>query len=287
MKKKTKNVFLCGGFGNNLFQIALGYYFEKKGYNVIYNTFFIEKGLIVKLLGWKIHDSSYTKKFLSQRKSAVKKNIGFCDFLFLVFAFAKKRISGNNFMVFKDCLYSENKKRYFGYWQKGDHLSHAVLDDLSKSIKIIFKKQCGLQGEKKFPDSVIHLRRGDFNKNRVLDISYYKRAIGVVGDCKYLLISGENIYGCFVSKELGVEIIENKESSFENDFCCMLNAKVLICSNSTFCFWAAQLGHAEIIIYPDKLEEGKEWFFDFSKNNVHCVKSSFLSEKHSELGVNN
>jgi hypothetical protein len=118
-------------------------------------------------------------------------------------------------------------------------------------------------------DLCVHLRRGDYvTLGRELSFGYYVRSLQVLGEsvksvvvtsddelaartfCEYLKAKGYS--ACTPSEaEASREASSPRDSDpVLYDFCLMANAKNIIMSNSTYCWWATVLG--------DHLSENRE-----------------------------
>ena len=83
--KKRIDIFLMGGTGNNLFQLALGSEFERRGYKVRYNTFLRKQNFATRILGWSIHEDKLINYFLESESTVSK--LSFSELLKLVYTF--------------------------------------------------------------------------------------------------------------------------------------------------------------------------------------------------------
>ena len=83
-------IWLKGGFGNILFQIAAGC---RQNNDVIFVTNFVERNIITHVLGWKIHEILLLKdKFVYKRESLLKQL--FVTFCFYLSSKTKKEVFG-------------------------------------------------------------------------------------------------------------------------------------------------------------------------------------------------
>lgn len=125
-----------------------------------------------------------------------------------------------------------------------------------KEIRDVFKiKQKWLDRFPRQPERkiVVHLRRGDTTKLNmaVIDISAYYKALSKLGiDPESVKIVSDSL----PSKKLSFDD-ELKTASVEwlPDFMEMVNAKILLRSNSTFSWWAAAL--SDCIVYSPVVDE--------------------------------
>lgn len=264
-----KIIYLAGGLGNNLFQVSYGYYLESKGFDVVYNTSLLRNNVITKYLKWSVHENQILSSLLSGKKCT--NEIGFYDFTYLIYTFIKKKIT-------KDNLYrAPNYKRYnrfFGYFAIGEHLNDDVFFKLRQRILSIEEKS-----PEKLNDVTIHIRRGDFSENVILGYDYYRGALDLVKEKgNILLVTDDKKILKDVKVALGCEISLSNAKSMKEDFFHIFHSKVVVMSNSTFCYWASVLGEAEMLLFPDRINAKSDWIFVINKNSIK-VDSSFLSEK--------
>ncbi|MEQ2025037.1 alpha-1,2-fucosyltransferase [Xenorhabdus szentirmaii] len=267
MKKKT--IFLGGGLGNNLFQIAYGEFLTQKGYHICYNSYLTKKNIITKLLGWSIHNNEITHRLLKDKN--VSDSINLMDIIFLAFSFFNKKITHDN-------LYNapeSNSKRYFGYALQGCHLRKEVFSILSQDIRQLFyDKTC--QNE---IDTVLHIRRGDFSKECALTDSYYIEALKRLkpqGDV--IVVTDEPKIIDYVKNNIYKNVKLSSGKSMLDDFFTIFNAKNVIMSNSTYCYWACILGDVERTTYPSKISTKQDWLFSLNGITSEKINCKFLSE---------
>lgn len=164
---------------------------------------------------------------------------------------------------------NEVVKIYDGYWQ-----NIRYIENQEYYIKRVLKEKYKIDlVENKTDNIVLHVRRGDqatvlsSSIYTILDVAYYERAIN------YLKLQGESfnevticsddIFWCIknIKKLAGVDKINYSYSaSMIDDFLLMYNAKFLICSNSTFSWWAGYVGNSVKFLIP------KRWY-TFSPSN--------------------
>ncbi|WP_416777000.1 alpha-1,2-fucosyltransferase [Xenorhabdus budapestensis] len=267
MKKKT--IFLGGGLGNNLFQIAYGEFLTQKGYHICYKSYLTKKNIVTKLLGWSIHNNEITKQLLKNKN--VSDSINLMDVLFLAFSFFKKKMTHDNLHNAPE----SNGRRYFGYALQGNHLHMEVLSILSQDIrKLFYDKTC----QNKI-DTVLHIRRGDFSKECALADDYYIEALKNLkpqGDV--IVVTDEPKIIDYVKEKIFKNVKLSDGTSMLDDFFTIFNAKNVIMSNSTYCYWACVLGDVERVIYPSKISTKQDWFFSLNGISTEKINCKFLSE---------
>jgi hypothetical protein len=140
----------------------------------------------------------------------------------------------------------KNNHLYKGYFHSESYFEN-VKDELRNLFKIkkpfvdAFEKV-----KKQFPVSkkkaVLHIRRGDYVDSQLsLPVSYYKKAIEIIGDfnVQYIFISDDPSY---VEKEF--KYIPGKYISLSDeitDLQFLMNADFCVLSNSSFSWWGAWL----------------------------------------------
>jgi hypothetical protein len=231
-----------GGLGNQLFQFAFAYatakkldtsffidesishfilpiYFELDGYNKFYNT---AKRKWFRLRNYKqINQFTYDNwKSPSENLSLVKDNTIYKGF-------------------FQSEEYFENSKDNIkGLFKIKNNYAQAF----ASKYKTIFDE---------YKTIAIHIRRTDYlsygddalgGKNLSLPISYYKNCLERIENIEeYLVIFVSDEIDYVKEKFVGMDNYRFEFNSEIVDFQILLNANILILSNSTFAWWAAYL----------------------------------------------
>ncbi|MTB67311.1 hypothetical protein GKR48_10820 [Providencia sp. wls1943] len=270
MKRKT--IFLSGGLGNNLFQIAYGEFLEQSGYEVIFQTVLTKKNMLTKLLGWSIHSNDITEKLLLDKKTLHKANI--IDILFLSYHFLKKKIT-------KDKFYKttpSNNSRYFGYAVEGEHLNEKVFSIISNKIKKYFPHKIS----NKKTNTILHIRKGDFSNNCTLTDDYYIKAISDLSvQDTIIIVTDEPKILDHVKKKIHSNVELSNGKSMLDDFFTIFNSKNAIMSNSTYCYWACILGNVDNVFFPSRISTTQDWFFHLNAKNSKKIECQFISELES------
>jgi hypothetical protein len=133
-------------------------------------------------------------------------------------------------------------------------------------------------------DLAVHLRRGDYvSLGRELSFDYYVRSLASIPDpgkrvvvtsddeltartfCEYLSARGYDAHTALDAEESELDSPLRKTDPVLYDFCLISNAKNVIMSNSTFCWWATVVGDSlpevpneRVVAYP----RGWVWFQD-------------------------
>ena len=252
--KKSKTIWLAGGFGNIMFQMLLVERFYKKGYNINIICVLNKKNWITRLLGWTIHDD-LTHYILSKYpNSRVRSQTNINDILHLVMFWFSKSFSitffGYTFFKEFNILQLTNSKHLIGYFQ-----SEKFINDFSSEIieiSIFFHSLYSLENQ---CDSIVfHFRWGDTDWGRKYEHYYLKIRDILLKENSPVIIVTDDLDK---AKELFADInnIEfiNSHNPFD-DFLCLLNAETLILAPSTFSWWAANLSmKANKVIAPKEI----------------------------------
>jgi hypothetical protein len=267
--KNLITIYVSGGLGNNLFQIAYAEYLRQLGYDIRFNTCLIKQNWFTKGLRWTIHKNEITEKLLKDENVSNKLSVS--DLVFLICEFVKKKITKKNYYKIPKTV----TKRYFGYAAIGNHLESRIINILSKKIECLFSDKIAKVKE----DTVLHIRRGDFPLNCSLDDSYYKNAInmlGVVGTIK--LVTDDPKVINYVKANINKNVKLSNANNMIDDFFYIFNAKNVIMSNSTYCYWACVLGNVQFVIHPSRINSRQNWILQLNDILSKEIKCKFLSE---------
>ena len=260
---------LSGGLGNQLFQFSISYYLAKK----------YSQKLII--------DVSSLSNYSSPRELELFKYLNFPDGVEICndrfspyrFFFNKLRLArilsfSCDFFTFLndktigkiedlDNVTSEN---YFidGYFISsiGQGLFCLLNDLIIELIKSDLKMDI-LSSNKE--NMVIHIRGGDFlnlPQYNVCTEKYYRDAIEKIEyeNESVIIVTDDKSYAESLIEKLGFKLdYEFSSGSMYDDFVTMSSAKILIGSNSTFCFWAAAFTDDicnKKSIFPEYWEKG-------------------------------
>jgi hypothetical protein len=173
---------------------------------------------------------------------------------------------------------------YSGYWQSriyfdtyDNKLKKYIYNLLFSRNFFNFKIQFNLND-----CIVLHVRKGDYiqiNEYFNLDMIYYNNSINYIHKLypnlnKILIITNDQDW-CLNNLQLGDYEFEFSDSNMNlfYDFSILYNAKYIVTSNSTFCFWAAFLGQPIIATIPNL------WYrdngFDYIPDSwqiINCIK---------------
>ena len=261
-------LFLMGGLGNNLFQIAAGEELKNSGIKVEYNFALMNENIFTKFIGFTIHDSKIQRKILENQPISEKFEL--LDLFAISIIFLKKKFFRYNIQSFDfhKIFNLFNIKSYLvGYWQDGPHLNDKNFNILKKKLlaslcitKEDVESYKDLYGSK----TIIHFRGGDFNKCARVNDKYYIKAIKKLKPSKLFILT--------IDKDAAIEIF-GKDAEYissgkiELDIMILMSCKKLISSNSTFCYWCALLGDSDEIVLPKKLFSDRGFFLPLTKKS--------------------
>lgn len=250
-------VRIFGGLGNQMFQYAFGYYLEKNGNDVYYDTsdFLIHN-----------HHHGYELEsvfHLFVKKASNREVLKLCGNKKSVFFRAFRKITGLEIIGRKEivsndsCIYILPKRLkeplYFnGFWQNINYVK-PFINDLKEIFKfsalneinndfISAKVNCSYVG--------VHVRRGDYlndkNISSICDFNYYKLAIKYISERienpKYIIFSDDIPWCKTVFKEYDCVYVDwNKGKDSYRDMQLMSLCDHMITANSTFSWWGAML----------------------------------------------
>lgn len=263
-------VWLAGGLGNQLFQVAFGIQMYYSGHNVIFDT------------GWFSTENEGTTK----RNLEVDSVIGdiprmdipalqrqaFRDFGYYAFRISKGLIRTSSSYV-QDAMFDQVKHKhpayYQGYWQDRRFYEKSITEMQNRYLS----KNHLNQGD----HICMHIRRSDYSRPEnakvfhLLGTHYYKSAINNIQDkfgnsVKILVLSDDIQWATDLLAELNneqLQLLHENHTGIEL-FKLMSCAKGLIIANSTFSFWAALLNPFQpYVIAP------KSWYKN-KKNDLPC-----------------
>ncbi len=267
-------IVLIGGVGNNFYQMALGEYLKGNGAIVRYHLGLTKRNSLTEFLGWSIHGSELRNLVLEGEDVTEKWDpvlLGILIWMFLV-----KLVTRSSMMEFdKEKLKASRwgERVLLGYWQYGIHLNGQVYEKLRERIlKIDGYKIARYR-------LVAHCRRGDFQPfERITNDYYFASFSRTKSYGRAIWLSDEP----WVAKEFNriekflVECPNNP--SVISDFLTIFFADVVICSNSTFCYWAAVLGEASSLFVPARLNVDKMWDRSVFGKKVIVMNCLFESE---------
>jgi hypothetical protein len=280
LRARKLTVGISGGLGNQLFQLCAAIRLQKKGFQVeldpIYNDLNqIRKTQIIDLsTGFGIKEKTRGVGFRSLLRIKLLAKI-YLRYLHRITTYEIDNFSTPELIV------HNGTKRIFGYWQ------HAkVAEEIGTSLSRLIR-QTEING------IAIHVRRGDYLNSQhyihgALSGDYYTKAINLLtekyGTQKIMIFTDspeillrESWLHSFNKNDVKFSVAVDPWETLTE----MANYSFLICSNSTFSWWAAFLGNQKEVILPSK------WFretllpTELVLPNSAIVEASFIDGSDS------
>jgi len=155
---------------------------------------------------------------------------------------------------------------FFGYFQRFEYIK-----DHKEKIQEWFQVDKDLPLELTESDLVLSIRRGwnGYPVDQCPSAAFYQRIIEKENPSRIILCtdSFDDPYFDFLQKYSNVHLANYEMMT---QFCLIKSAKKVVLSPSTFCWWAAWLGDADVIYYPwvgDLIPtiNGVDWFVNNEK----------------------
>lgn len=235
-KVHIATIYMFGGLGNILFQLAAAKYLQDNGRNVIVNNSLTRSNIFTRTLKWTIHDNfELISEDLNQFEISHK--IGVLDLIYLVRVLISKRYFNSS--KFDDL--SLNNQRYLGYFQK-ILVSNTFLDSYLLSVADSLKAKLNAN---LVSACVVH------HRSQESDWSGQSNALerfGVSVD-KFLIIhvltddvlSARRIY-------MNETVYNISRGELIDDLSRMTYAKCFLGAASTLSFWACLMNSNEVYI---------------------------------------
>jgi len=269
MKNKSKTFLMAGGVGNQLFIFAAGtYYSHQNNENVIFDFSSHANGMTnhgsdIRSLNPDVIFQNRPYRFIAKAGLNRLSN----RYLFPTYT---SRLVGYDPALENHIL----ENQIFGYFQTHRYLDHPkvrnIIDSLCLGSTSDWFDECSSE-MLDLPTISIHIRRGDYmnlkNSFGVLSGEYYNSAIKFIlenSSTKYarVLVFSDDIaiakqLFCNLETSLPVQFAEPPKNDPDESLMLMSQSGALIISNSSFSWWAAQLGNkSKFVVCPSK------WFHD-------------------------
>jgi hypothetical protein len=231
-------VKLIGGLGNQLFQLACGYAYASK----------YDKELFIAWEGWHAHQGN---------NPSVYRNTIFNNFEFTQDNLHHIPTYNEPSLKYKEIPYYDGDIVLSGYFQSYKYFEYYSDDFISKLSLPKFEK---------FDNAVaLHIRRGDYlifsNIHYVCDTEYFMRNIARFPDKFYHVFTDSKDHVMREFSNLNFKIV-NSNSDLE-DLAAMAAHENIICSNSSFSWWASLLGEKkDKVIVPDRWFNNRDDYED-------------------------
>jgi len=269
MKNKSKFFLMAGGIGNQLFILAAGAYYScQNNENVIFDFSSHKNGMTkhgsdIRSLNPAVSFRNRPYRFIAK---AGMKRFSNWDF----FPTYTSRLVGYDPALENHIL----ENQIFGYFQTYRYLDHPKVRNLIDSLYLgstsDWFDECSSE-MLNLPTISVHIRRGDYMNLKdsfgVLSEEYYNSAIRFIlenSSTKYarVLVFSDDIavakqLVCNLETSLPVQFAEPPKNNPDESLMLMSQSDALIISNSSFSWWAAQLGNkSKFVVCPSK------WFRD-------------------------
>jgi hypothetical protein len=273
VNNKNKIVYLMGGIGNVLFQINFGYYLKKIGYNVVYDITLLRPSSITKFLKWSDHNTLSLINEIGLNKKIKLITTSKINILFLFLSkFFKKRFFHYSYIgIESDLSDLENIKYFSGYFHTNIEISNTLVHELRELIKVYIKNNSELEKNIYIlqKSRSMHYRGGDYLKDdfrKIDDKFYYYVFKNYIPD--YIISNDRQSAVLYLSEFTSekIKIINGKNAL--DDFILMAYSDELIISNSTFSWWASEVGYTNKIIQPEPLFSHVDWNVDTHKKRI-------------------
>lgn len=234
-------VNVCGGIGNQLFQIAAGYAYSKKHY----------KNLLINISNWTASQGSNPNVYANN----------------LLKNFTYYRGSTDHATKFEEEGFNYKEIPEF----KGDVVINGYFQSLKyfENYKEEFVNQLDLPNfNMNFIDDdsvAFHIRRGDYAKYPQVfgdNEEYFRKLFNQFKDRKINVFTDSPDYATKFSEVAKFTII--RSASELKDLTALANHKTLVCSNSSFSWWASVLGVEKDAIYVPKV-----WLHDRDCSDIY------------------
>ena len=272
IRSQSKSFLMGGGIGNQLFMFTAGTYYSFKNKEKVFFDFsrcpdgIPPHGSDIRLLNpGAIFQYRPYRNLVIAGLGKISNHLSHA-------LFPTYESSGVGYDPALETHISENL--IFGYFQTYKYLEHPKvrnsIDSLFLgSVSEWFKKSSSEMVE--FPTISVHIRRGDYMNVQdsfgVLRGDYYNSAINFTlenSSIKYVrvLVFSDDITAakqifCSLEIPLPVQFAESPEDSPEETLMLMSKSDALVISNSTFSWWAAQLGNkSKFVVCPSKWFRG-------------------------------
>jgi hypothetical protein len=278
-KSPKVSVEISGGFGNQLFQLAAAQYLRAHGVDSVLDFRInqrnrVRANLIESLAG----ELSFTVEKLKKWQKIFSK----------IPVLRRTVLLPRNIRVVREeteflappLIHDNRKLVYRGYWQNVE---------VASFIKEYVSNYFQISKSNKIARIALHVRRGDYlqggnpNFHGVLAGEYYVTAVETIrkelGDLPILVFTDSLE---IVSKELWVKNLTNlsfaKNADDLEDFTEIAKSQAIVCSNSTFSWWAAYVSDASNIILPSKWQRKLNTPHGLLQANAKIVTALFVGQ---------
>ena len=247
----SAKIFLKGGVGNNLFQLAQGVYLSDMGYDVSYNLALTRRNALTRLLGWSAHpDDARSVAFAGE---ALEDGLSSADLAFLLGEFAASRILRRPVPTLS-ALDGKSDVRIARYYAAGEFMTERVIRRMRRIIRDRLAAVEYYADAPRLP-AIVHYRAGDMPPHKRLAFGFYRRSIEKIAhlhdEIHWITNDERSLASALGQSAGGVRHRAARSNTATEDFILLMRAGSIVCSNSTFCYWAAILGDSERLIFPE------------------------------------
>jgi hypothetical protein len=253
--KNKKIIYLMGGLGNVMFQLNYAHHLRAQGLWVeINHTLLNESFLTSKVFKWSNHGTFDILNSINLLDDFICHSRGAA---FTIPAAISKSI-GRDFL--STCFYgiespvtNEIKSRHlFGYFHMNNPINEIFVEKIKFALSMRMKKSDFINFENilcKIGDNfVVHVRGGDYkiDPNFKPDLTYYKSAL--LGQKKCFIVTNDVDFSKNLFKNISIDYSFIETQNVIDDFIVLAMCRKKILANSTFSWWAAELGSSDSVI---------------------------------------
>lgn len=279
MKIKKKILYLMGGLGNTLFQLNFASQLRSSGHDIIINTSILQHNFITRTaLGWGTHNTLET---LHQLNALTDFEVDAKLSLHLFFGLLSKNKGRKIFHteyygLDTPAVEKITAKHLIGYFHLNNkanldflnRIRRAVLFQLNSQFRMNLKSSLEAIGS--IP--LVHIRGGDYKSDPTfnLDSRYYRNALKDFTSC--FIVTNDRKHASEIMRNIDINYTFVESSSTLDDFVLLAMCKVKILANSTFSWWASEVGsEASIVFQPDPFFHHIDWRpFTLIHRNLVC-----------------
>lgn len=250
-------IWIKGGIGNVLFQLFYAQIvFKRENAQVEINTTLVSKNFFTKIIGFKIHNNELLERVLSHYRIE-QKNIQTTALLLIKLYISKhlrtKIYNGIFYQWNKNISFSKKIKVTSGYFQNKSLIdqNREIFNNYVKEIRKLLNLELisndgitihfrGLDA--RYPESNLELEKLIKNIN--------SPRIKIITDDP---VSALSVFKNYTNKDI-------ESNNLMSDFRALCGAQTLICSDSTFSWWAAHIGEHDQIYMPKRLYDMNGYF---------------------------
>ena len=264
---ERKEIYLMGGIGNVLFQLNFAEIMREAGFDVVVNTSLLVRHKITKLLmRWSDHGTLEALNLLHMLDDfQTNSNLG-SDVALGLCAKARRRpvLRVGYYDLSAPDPDSWDFSTAFGYFHLNVDICGAFVNKVWRELNTLLelpefsvvKNNIDRIGS----GVVMHVRGGDYKKSpaSLLPASYYKRAAS--GEKKCFVVTDDMRFASTMLNTIGFDFEFLGSTGAISDFMTLAFAKRKILANSTFSWWAAEVGeNSEKILQREPYYDHVSW----------------------------